>query len=169
MNYLYSGLLAVAFVLIELLIGGTRRLFSLPSYGVLALVSFLSLYSCRRPQISANLSCLVATGLFASYLIVRIVFSPVSYIAREDLFMLLGALMIYLFVSLYLTVPKYRFVFTMTLLVIALVHVTIGGIQYLRGERFPVFDFIQKADYGLRATGLYICPNHLSGFLIHII
>jgi O-antigen ligase len=164
-NYLYIALLAIAFVVIELLIGGTRLLFSLPSYGILALVSFLSLYSFRRPQVSANLICLVSTGVFVTYMIVRILFSPVAYIARTDLFLLLGALMIYIFVALYLTVPKYRFIFTMTLLVIALIHVTIGGIQYLRGERFPLFDFIEKADYGLRATGLYICPNHLAGFL----
>jgi O-antigen ligase len=164
-NYLYISLLVVALVLIEMLIGGTRLLFSLPTYGVMALVSFLSLYSFRRPQVSANLTCLISTGVFVCYIILRILFSPVEYIARSDLFMLLGALMFYLFVALYLTVPKYRFVFVMTLLVIALVHVTIGGIQYLRGERFPIFEFIEKADYGLRATGLYICPNHLAGFL----
>ena len=165
MNYLYIALLVIALVLIELLIGGTRLLFSLPSYGVVALVSFLSLYSFRRPQVPANLPCLISTGLFVIYVIVRIFFSPVEYIARTDLYMLLGALMLYLFVALYLTVPKYRFIFIMTLLVLALVHVTIGGIQYLRGQRFPLFDFIEKADYGLRATGLYICPNHLAGFL----
>jgi O-antigen ligase len=164
-NYLYIALLVTALVVIELLIGGTRLLFSLPSYGIVALVSFLSLYSFRRPQVPANLNCLIGAGIFATYLIARILLSPVEYIARIDLFMLLGALMFYLFVALYLTVPKYRFIFVMTLLVIALVHVTIGGIQYLRGERFPIFSFIEKVDYGLRATGLYICPNHLAGFL----
>lgn len=165
MNHLYIALLTLALVLIELLIGGTRLLFSLPSYGILALVSFLSLYSFRRPQVPANLQCVIVTGVFAGYVVLRILLAPVPYLARADLYMLLGALMIYLFMALYLTVPKYRFVFAMTLLVIALVHVTIGGIQYLRGERFPIFDFIEKADYGLRATGLYICPNHLAGFL----
>lgn len=165
MNYLYIALLVSALVVVELLIGGTRLLFSLPSYGILALVSFLSLYSFRRPQVSANLTCLVGTGVFVVYVIARILFSPVEYLARTDLFMILGGLMFYLFVALYLTVPKYRFIFVMTLLVIALVHVTIGGVQYLRGERFPIFDFIEKVDYGLRATGLYICPNHLAGFL----
>jgi O-antigen ligase len=165
LNYLYIGLLVIALLLIELLIGGTRLLFSLPSCGILALVSFISLYSFRRSQIPANVYCLGATGLFAVYIVLRLIFSPVEYLARADLYILLGALMIYLFVALILTVPKYRFVFVMTLLVIALMHVTIGGIQYLRGEPFPLFDFIEKQDFGLRATGLYICPNHLAGFL----
>lgn len=165
MNYLYIGLMAVAFVVIELLIGGTRLLFSLPSCGILALVAFLSLYSYRREQIPANFYCLIATSVFALYTIGRIIFSPVEYLARGDLYILLGALMVYLFVALILTMPKYRFVFVMTLLMIGLVHVTIGGIQYLRGERFPVFDFLERTDQGLRAAGLYICPNHLAGYL----
>ncbi len=165
MNYVYIGLLVVALVVIELLIGGTRLLFSLPSCGILALVSFLSLYSFRRSQVPANVYCLLATGLLTLYLGCRILFSPVEYLARTDLYTLLGALMIYLFVALILTVPRYRFIFVMTLLVIALVHVTIGGIQYLRGDRFPLFDFLQRTDPGLRAAGLYICPNHLAGYL----
>ncbi len=165
MNYVYIGLLVAAFVLIELLIGGTRLLFSLPSCGILALVSFLSLYSFRKNQVPANVYCLGSTVVFAGYVVIRIFFSPVEYVARGDLYILLGALMVYLFVALILTVPKYRFIFAMTLLVIALVHVTIGGIQYFRGERFPIFDFLQHTDPGLRASGLYICPNHLAGYL----
>jgi hypothetical protein len=61
LNYLYIGLLVLAFVVIELLIGGTRLLFSLPSCGILALISFLSLYSFRRSQVPANIYCLGAT------------------------------------------------------------------------------------------------------------
>lgn len=165
MNYLYIGLLVLAFVVIELLIGGTRLLFSLPSCGILALISFLSLYSFRRSQVPANIYCLGATFLLTGYVLVRIALSPVEYLAREDLYNLLGALMIYLFVALILTMPKYRFTFVMTLLVVGLVHVTIGAIQYLRGDLFPIFSFLQRTDPGLRAAGMYICPNHLAGYL----
>src|SRR5262245_41481840 len=107
----------------------------------------------------------MATSLFSVYIGLRILLSPVEYLARSDLYLYLGALMIYLFFALILTRPQYRFIFVMTLLVIALVHVTIGGIQYLRGDRFPIFDFLQRTDPGLRAAGLYICPNHLAGYL----
>lgn len=165
LNYVYIGLLVIALVVIELLIGGTRLLFCLPSCALLALVSLLSLYSFRRSQVPANVPCLVTVLAFTGYLLLRVVFSPVEYLARSDLYGLLGALMVYLFVALILTAPKYRFIFVMTLLVIALVHVTIGGVQYLRGERFPVLGFLQRTDPGLRAAGLYICPNHLAGFL----
>ena len=49
--------------------------------------------------------------------------------------------------TLILTVPVYRFIFVMTLLVIGLVHVSIGGIQYMRGEKFTLFDFLQRARF----------------------
>src|SRR5215204_1055168 len=94
-NYVYIGLLVVALVVIELLIGGTRLLFSLPSCGILALVSFISLYSFRRSQVPANVYCLGATALFGVYIVLRLIFSPVEYLARADLYILLGALMIY--------------------------------------------------------------------------
>ena len=76
MNHVYIALLILAFLLIELLIGGTRLLFSLPSCGIIALVSFLSLHSFLKLRAkearwreniepSANLKCLMATGAFS--------------------------------------------------------------------------------------------------------
>ena len=119
----------------------------------------------RRPSGNECWRALAAGGIFFGYVILRCFLSPVEYLARVDLYMVLAALMVYLLFTLILTVPVYRFIFVMTLLVIGLVHVSIGGVQYLRGERFTLFDFLQRADYGLRATGLYICPNHLAGYL----
>jgi O-antigen ligase len=165
LNYVYTGLLVGSLVVIELLIGGTRLLFSLPSYGLMALASLLSLCSFRRLQIPANPYCLAAAGLFAVCVIVRAWFSPVEYLARTDLFLLLGTLMTYLLVALVLTMPKHRFIFVMALLLIGLVQVTIGAVQSLRGARFPIFDWLDKVTFGWRATGLYICPNHLAGYL----
>ena len=51
LNVLYAVLLGIAFTIIELLIGGTRLLFSLPAYGVLALIALLSLIDLRRPKL----------------------------------------------------------------------------------------------------------------------
>ncbi len=64
MNYVYIAMVVLALVVIELLIGGTRLLFSLPSYGILALTSILSLCSFRRPQVPASIHCLTAAGIF---------------------------------------------------------------------------------------------------------
>ncbi len=165
MNYVYIVLLVAALVVIEVLIGGTRLLFSLPSYGLLSLVSVLSLASFRRQQIPAGVVCLAGSLAFAGYLLARIICSPVPYLARMDLFMLLAALIVYLLAALFLTAPRFRFTFVMALIAIALVHVSIGAIEYLRGQRIPLFGFLEKADYGVRASGLYVCPNHLAGFL----
>ncbi len=165
MNYLYTGLLVAALVVIEVLIGGTRMLFSLPSYGLLSLASVLSLTSFRKQPIPAGFACLAVSLLFAGYLVARIFLSPVPYLARADLFLVLAALIVYLLAAVFLTAPKFRFIFSMALMAIAFVHVAIGAIEYLRGQKIPLFEFIEKADYGMRASGLYVCPNHLAGFL----
>lgn len=149
----------------ELLIGGTRPLFSLPAYGLLALASLLTVFSFRRPDPAASFHCLLVSVVFVGMILLRCFFSPVDYLASSDLNLVLSAAMVYLLFALILTGGKLRLIFVMFLLAIGLIHVVTASIQHLRGERFTLFDFIQPADYGLRATGLYICPNHLAGYL----
>jgi O-antigen ligase/Flp pilus assembly protein TadD len=159
------GLLIAAIVLLELLIGGTRLVFSLPAYGLIALASLLAPFSPRRSAVPANLVCLICAGAFFGYVLLRAVFSPVEYLARVDLLTALGALMVYLLTALLLTVPKLRLAVVGTLLLLGLANVLLGAIQYCKGEPIVLWSFLQPADFGLRASGLYICPNHLAGFL----
>jgi len=164
-NYLYLGLLLLSLVVIEVLIGGTRLLFSLPSYGIISLAAVSTLFSFRRPQFPAGIFCLGGTAVFIGYILVRSLVSPVEYLARPDLFSALGTLAVYLLVALYLIAPKHRLRLLLGLLVIGLVQVGIGALQYLRREHFQILSFIQPADYGARASGFYICPDHLAVFL----
>ncbi len=164
-NHYFVGLIIAAWVVIEFLIGGTRLVFSLPSYALLSVAGILSALAFRQPQAPPNARCLLATGLFFGYVLARILFSPVAYLARPDLFMVLAALVIYFVVAFYLTARKFRLWLVAALLVLGLVHVVIGTFQIARGETFLVFSFLQPANYGRRATGLYICPNHMAGFL----
>jgi O-antigen ligase len=43
--------------------------------------------------------------------------------------------------------------------------VLIGAFQYTKGNNFMPFEFLERGDYGIRASGFYVCPNHLAGFL----
>ncbi len=165
MNYVSIALIVTALLVIEFLVGGTRMLFSLPSYGILALAALLSVVTFKKPQIPPGRACVISALVFGLYMIGRTVWSPVPYIAHVNLFMVLAAFTVYLMSSVYLTQPRFRFIFVMTLVVLAMIHVSLGVVQYLRGEQFQLFSFIEKADYGMRATGLYVCPNHLAGFL----
>ncbi|HEX4638675.1 MAG TPA: O-antigen ligase family protein [Chthoniobacterales bacterium] len=109
---------------------------------------------------------MISSALFFGYILVRAIFSPAPYIARSDIYSVLGGLIVYFFVSFFFTSPKQRTAFWLFLLAIAIVHVGIGAVQFRGGQNFMPISFLQRGyDYGARASGFYICPNHLAGFL----
>jgi O-antigen ligase len=159
------ALLAAALVLIQILIGGTRLIFSFPAYAILALVALLTVFLFRRARPRPAQLCLVSAAIFFGYILARAFFSPVVYTARQDVYSVLGGLIVYWFVALYCTSAKPRAWIIITLLVLALVHVLIGAIQFRDGNNFMLIEFLQRVDYGRRASGFYVCPNHLAGAL----
>jgi O-antigen ligase len=97
--------------------------------------------------------------------VARACFSPVIYLAREDAFSVLACLVIYFCVACGLTDTSRRFAFIFFLLVLAMIQTAIGAIQFKDGHNFMPFPFLERFDYGSRASGFYVCPNHLAGFL----
>ncbi|MEY2537533.1 MAG: hypothetical protein QOG67_1273 [Verrucomicrobiota bacterium] len=158
-------LLLAALASIQILIGGTRLLFSLPSYGILSLLALLSLFFIRRPKPEPNQLCLISAVLFFSYVLLRAVVSPVDYLARPDIYAVLGGLLVYFFVAHFFTEAKRRLLVVSLLLLLAIVHVGIGAIQFRDGDNFMLIPFLQRYNYERRASGFYVCPNHLAGLL----
>jgi len=164
LNYLYLGLLFLALIVIEFLAGGASLLFSLPSCAILSLAAALTLISFRRKDIPANLFCLLGSAVFFGYVLLRIRTSPVEYLTRHDLFSVLGALIAYMLVAFYLTTPKLRLWLVSGLLILGLINVALGAVQYFRHDPSGFLSFVPTNDYGARASGLYACPDHLAGF-----
>jgi len=160
-----AALLALSFATIQVLIGGTRLLFSLPAYGLLAIMALITLISVRRARPDPNQLCLLATVLFLGYVLGRAIFSPVEYLARADIYSVLGGLLVYLFVACVFTEAKWRIRFLFFLLVVAAVQVFIGIIQFRRGDNYMPIPGLHRFDYEWRASGFYVCPNHLAGLL----
>ena len=158
-------LLVVALVSIQTLIGGTRLLFALPAYGLLGIIGLLSLFSFRKVKPHADQFCLWSAIVFFGYILVRAAFSPASYLARFDIYSVLGGLVLYFLVACVLTSAKTRMWILACLLAAALAHVFVGVIQFSGGNNFMPISFLQRFDYGRRASGFYICPNHLAGLL----
>lgn len=158
-------LLAASFAVIQLLIGGTRLLFSLPAYGLLAVMSILALLLIRRTTPRPNQFCLLSSAVFFGYVLARAFLSPVDYLARPDIYSVLGCLLVYLFVACIFTGARQRSWFLFFLLAIAVVHVCVGALQFRDGDNFMPISFLQRFDYGRRASGFYISPNHLAGLL----
>ena len=158
-------LLAIALVGVQVLIGGTRLLFSLPGYAIVALAGILALVSLRRAKPAPDAIALVSTTVFAAYVIGRALLSPAPYVARTDLYIVLGALIVYGFTATIFTDTKSRMILICFLLVVGVVHSFVGAIQFRNGDNFMPIPFLQRADYGQRASGFYVCPNHLAGLL----
>ena len=165
MNVLYVVLLCASVALTQVLTGGTRLLFALPGDGLLAVAALCSLADLRRAKLPPNQWCLISSGLFFGYILVRAAFSPVAYLAWTDSFMVIGALTVYLLTACYLTDPRRRLWVLAGLLVLVGCNLVIGGRQFAGDNKTTVFGFLRAAQYGNRASGFYICPDHLAGFL----
>ena len=157
--------LAVAFIACQVLIGGTRLLFAFPAYGVLALVGLVSVWAMGRGRLSADRLSLAATMVFFAYVLGRACFSPDAYLARFDIYSALAGLLVYFVTATVLTDSKKRMLLLVPLLVAGVAHVVIGAIQFRNGDNWMPTSFLQRFDYGRRASGFYVCPNHLAGLL----
>ena len=158
-------LLALGLVTAQVLIGGTRLLFSLPAYGLIALAATLLFFQLRRARPAPDVLCLIGSAIFFGYIIGRALLSPAPYAARTDLYIVLGSLLVYGITATVFTDAKPRMLLLGFLLLLGLVHVLVGAIQFRDGNNFMPIPWLQREDYGRRASGLYVCPNHLAGAL----
>lgn len=149
----------------QVLIGGTRLLFSLPAYGLIAVAAVLLVFSLRRAKPTPDVLCLLGSALFFGYIIGRALLSSTPYVARTDLYIVLGSLLVYGITATIVTDAKPRMVLLCFLLLVSLAHVLVGAIQFRDGNNFMPIPWLQREDYGRRASGFYVCPNHLAGVL----
>lgn len=159
------ALLFVAFALMQTLVGGTRMAFSLPAYGLVGVAGLIGFFSWRRVKPSPSQFCLGSTVAFLGYAFGRALLSPVPYIARSDVYSIIGGLAVYFLAACILISARQRMVLLFLLLAFALIHVVVGVIQFRDGNNFMPISWLQRYDYEWRASGLYVCPNHLAGLL----
>ncbi len=158
-------LLCAALGLMQVLVGGTRVAFSLPVYGLVGVAGLIAFFSWRRVKPSPSQFCFAATLAFLGYALGRALLSPVPYIARNDVYSILGGLAVYFLVACVLVSARQRMTLLILLIGLALVHVIVGAIQFRDGNNFMPISWLQRYDYEWRASGLYVCPNHLAGLL----
>ena len=148
----------------ECFAGGTRPIYSLPVYALIGAASLATVFSTKAAKVRPKPLCLISSGLFFGYILARAWFSPVDYLARQDFMMVLGTLAVYLLTALHLVKSKYRMYFIGLLLAIALGQVAVGLVQFTQGNNFMLFGYNRYPD-PVRASGQYISPNHLAGYL----
>ena len=153
---------ASGLALLQVLIGGRGLLFPLPGYALLAIAALVAAVIVGRSRTPADSFCLGATAIFCGYVGLRALFSP-GYFAWPDLLSVAGVLVVYGITTTVLTSSRARLAIVLSLLAAGLVHVFVGALQFSRGDNFMLIPFLQRADYGQRASGYYVCPNHHAG------
>ena len=164
MNFILVLLLSAGLVLIECLIGGTRLLFSFPSYAMFAAAGVLSIFALRRAISTPSLVCLCSTLALALWVMARAWVSPIPYLAWPDLTMAAACLLVYLLTALYLTESRFRLLLVIVLFAIAALEIGVGVIQFGKDNHFMLFGFIRR-DTIERASGMFISGNHFAGYL----
>lgn len=150
----------------QLLIGGVKMVYSLPAYTLLGLAGVVTLGWWRKQSAAKPISwCLASALLLAGYVGWRASTSPVEYLARTDFYMIVGAFLVYLVTAVHLTSPRNRLTLFWVLFGLVFLHVGVGVIQFKEKQDFMLLPWILRSDYGYRASGFYICPNHLAGLL----
>src|SRR6266511_2610547 len=119
LNALYAGLLALSIVLIELLIGGTRLVFSLPAYAILVAAAILSLPALGRKPARANIPCLAISAAFFGYILYQAAHSPWDYLWWMDFYQVIACLMVYLLTTTVITDVRSRIWVVIALLALA--------------------------------------------------
>ena len=149
---------------IECYIGGTRLIYSIPAYGVIAIAALLSVASLRRKGSSPpNAFCLGSTLLLGAWVLVRARYSPVEYLAWPDYFMMIGCLMTYLLTAYYLSGAREQTVLIVVLWAIAALEVWVALVQFGKDPNFMLLGFLRSKTE--RPSGMYISPNNFAGFL----
>ncbi len=140
---------------------GTQTYLALPGQALLALTAILSLIRRRRSGVDWKLvlPCLAAL----IYLGLRAQLSDISYLARPDIFLVLGATIAFCLSFLEGERRSFRTAFLGALVVLAMINVAIG-FYHLRDPTYFLLPGYTRQFPGDRIGGLYTNPNHLCSF-----
>ena len=159
-----GALLLAGIAWTQVRLGGTRPAYAYPGYLLVAGAGLLSMLAIGVKRRLPNWGVLLCTTLFFSYLLVRGFLSPLRFLATPNLLLILVALITYTLSAVFLTEVRTRLLLIGGFLILEVGHLWVGLTQYISGNNWLPFDYI-RPDYGSRASGFYVCPNHLAGFL----
>jgi O-antigen ligase len=101
---------------------------------------------------------------FLVYAFVRYFFSPIEYDARVELFQFAACALVYFIAANQFHHRWDRTTLIWTLTGLAVFEASYGLWQFATSSD-AVFGWVRPESYRGRASGTYICPNHLAGFL----
>jgi len=162
---LLLALAAAALLLLQLGIGGARLVYALPAFMLAGLAGLVTVALRGVEQVAPRRSCLVAALALGGYVIARGLASPVEMLARQDVFTAAAALVLYLVSVVHLGGAQARFTLLLALMFFAVVQVGVSVWQFKDQANFMLLPWIFRPDYGFKASGLFVSPNHLATLL----
>ena len=159
-------LMALVLCTAVLALGAVTPELALPSFALIGLMGVL--WALRLPFASeahwkrSSLHWPIAA--FLVYALVRYFFSPLEYDARVELFQVAACVLVYFIAAnqFYHRFDRVTLIWVLTGL--AVFEASYGLWQFASGSD-AVFGWVRPEGYRGRASGTYICPNHLAGFL----
>jgi len=103
-------------------------------------------------------------GIFLIYAIARYQYADLEYVARQELMRVLIYAVLFLAIVNNLSRQESTQLVTLTLIFLGMLISLYAIYQYLTRSEY-VWTFLRPRIYAGRASGTYICPNHLAGFL----
>jgi tetratricopeptide (TPR) repeat protein len=158
-------LLAASLITLQVLLGGARVVYLLPACLLVAAAGLGVIGLRGTVRVRPDRLCLASTVALAAFVVGRAALSPVPYLARPDLLMSLAGLVVYLVSTLFLSGTQQRFTMTLILVLVGIAHVSIGVVQFTGQSNFMLLPWIARPDFGFRASGFLISPNHLAALL----
>ena len=166
MRVVILALTILAFAVLEIFLGGARVLYTIPGVCLLGLAGLLSLATRKsKSTVRAEPFALGTAILFTGYILIRNRLSEVDYIGRLQFFIMAGSLIVYLIFILVLNCPEDRRNFVYSLMLLGLVQVGIGAVQFANCNQWMPLPWGQRCDTSWRATGFFISPNNYAGYL----
>ncbi len=168
MKLLHASLILAAIAVMQFFFGGgdgSRAIYTLPGYAILGFSGALTLFSFWKAPEKLDRACLFSGILVALYFFARIALSPSAWLAGFDFYALLAALLVYLVTALAVTGDRPRSVVVWGLIILGVADVALGAYQFAKDANFHPLLPSGRGEAGFRASGLFISPNHLAGFL----
>ncbi len=122
----------------------------------------IRLWLSPRPQLLWPPICWAVVA-FTIYAVIRYRFSDIEYVARQDLVHAIVYALLFFAILNNLHGQESVQLISVTLVILAMMISMYALFQFLTGSQM-VWN-IRNIAYPHRATGTYICPNHLGGFL----
>ncbi len=168
MKSLHAILILAAIAVMQLSFGGgdgTRLIYTLPANLILGFSGVLALFSLRKAPARMDSACLLTAILFAIYVFVRAALSPSAWLAGFDFYAALAALLMYFITALFAGDAGTRFKVVCGIMALASAQVGLAIYQFAKDANFNPLLSEGRPEAGFRASGLFISPNHLAGFL----